>query len=61
MKEHEAARWLAREDLFSVDWLPADVDLVEKIAKLMENGAERRIFKAMGGITVNAHKCHMLR
>ena len=41
LKEHEAARWLAREELFSVDWLPADVDLIEKIAKLMENGADR--------------------
>lgn len=41
LKEHEAARWLAREELFSVDWLPADVDLVEKIAKLMESKAKR--------------------
>ena len=31
LKEHEAARWLDRESLYTVDWLPADVGLVEKI------------------------------
>lgn len=33
LKEHEAARWLDRESLYTVDWLPADVGLVEKIQK----------------------------
>ena len=33
LKEHEAARWLTREELDSVEWLPADVKLVEKIIK----------------------------
>lgn len=33
LKEHEAARWLDRESLYTVDWLPADVGLVEKIRK----------------------------
>lgn len=31
LKEHEAARWLDKEMLYSVDWLPADVLLIEKI------------------------------
>lgn len=31
LKEHEAARWLTKEELDSVEWLPADVTLVEKI------------------------------
>lgn len=31
LKEHEAAKWLAPEDLDSVDWLPADLGLVEKL------------------------------
>ena len=31
LKEHEAARWLTRKELDSVEWLPADVTLVEKI------------------------------
>lgn len=28
LKEHEAAKWLTRETLHSVDWLPADKDLI---------------------------------
>ena len=31
LKEHEAAKWLAKENLDSVDWLPADLSLVDKI------------------------------
>ena len=33
LKEHEAARWLGRDELESVDWLPADRDLVRKLKK----------------------------
>ena len=33
LKEHEAAKWLDRESLYTVDWLPADVGLIEKIKK----------------------------
>ena len=32
LKEHEAARWLDKENLYSVEWLPADVSLIEKVA-----------------------------
>ncbi|WP_090172761.1 (deoxy)nucleoside triphosphate pyrophosphohydrolase [Eubacterium oxidoreducens] len=35
LKEHEAAKWLTKDELTSVDWLPADVTLVEKIKKNM--------------------------
>ncbi len=31
LKEHEAAKWLTKDILNSVDWLPADLGLVEKI------------------------------
>lgn len=31
LKEHEAAKWLTKETLNSVDWLPADQGLIEKI------------------------------
>ena len=31
LNEHEAAKWLAKEDLDSVKWLPADVKVVEVI------------------------------
>lgn len=33
--EHEAARWLGKDELQSVQWLPADVALVEKIRTLL--------------------------
>ena len=31
LKEHEAARWLTKEELDLVEWLPADVKLAENI------------------------------
>lgn len=31
--EHEAAKWLSKENLYSVDWLPADIDAVDAISK----------------------------
>ena len=35
LKEHEAAKWLTKEKLDSVDWLPADVTLIDKIKEKM--------------------------
>lgn len=35
LKEHEAAKWLTKENINSVDWLPADLGLIEKIKKVM--------------------------
>lgn len=35
LKEHEAARWLTREQLGEVEWLPADVTLIEKVGDEM--------------------------
>lgn len=31
LKEHEAAAWLTKDTLYSVDWLPADQELIGKI------------------------------
>lgn len=31
LKEHEAARWLGKEELDSVPWLPADLGLIQNI------------------------------
>ena len=31
LKEHESAKWLTKEALYSVDWLPADLGLIPKI------------------------------
>ncbi|MDD2981062.1 MAG: (deoxy)nucleoside triphosphate pyrophosphohydrolase [Hespellia sp.] len=33
--EHEAARWLGKHDLDSVAWLPADLDLIVKLKKML--------------------------
>ena len=35
LKEHEAAKWLSKDELDSVDWLPADLELIEKIREEM--------------------------
>ena len=31
LKEHEAAKWLTKETLDSVNWLPADITLIERV------------------------------
>lgn len=33
--EHEAAKWLSRAELYSVDWLPADLGLIPQIERLL--------------------------
>ena len=35
LKEAEAAKWLTKDTLDTVQWLPADITLVEKIKKVM--------------------------
>ena len=35
LKEHKAAKWLTKEKLDSVDWLPADITLIDKIREVM--------------------------
>lgn len=31
LKEHAAAKWLSKDELFDVEWLPADIELIKKI------------------------------
>lgn len=33
LKEAQEAKWLTKSDMYSVQWLPADIVLVDKIAK----------------------------
>ena len=33
--EHQSAKWLEKSTLYSVNWLPADVDILDKIQKLL--------------------------
>lgn len=35
LKEHEAARWLDKESIDSVEWLPADITLIEKLKEVL--------------------------
>ena len=34
LKEHEAAKWLNRDELDSMAWLPADVSLIDKLKNM---------------------------
>ena len=35
LKEHEAAKWLRKDELDSVEWLPADITLIDVIRCIM--------------------------
>ena len=36
LKEHEAAKWLTKDTLGSLEWLPADMGLVREIEKYLK-------------------------
>jgi len=36
LKEAEAAKWLGKDGLYSVDWLPADMGLIEKLGGVFD-------------------------
>ncbi len=38
LNEHEAARWIGAEDLDSVRWLPADVQLLPVLSRILKSG-----------------------
>ena len=40
LNEHEAAKWLGREELTSVKWLPADVEVIERLLLKLESQSE---------------------
>ena len=33
LKEAQEARWLSKSEMYSVQWLPADITIIEKVAK----------------------------
>ena len=35
LKEHEAAKWLTKDTLYSVDWLPADKGLIPMVEEYL--------------------------
>jgi 8-oxo-dGTP diphosphatase len=36
LNEHEAARWLNKEQLDNVDWLPADLKVIDDVRRMMK-------------------------
>lgn len=34
LKEHEAVKWLGLDELYSVEWIPADIAVVDKIIEM---------------------------
>ena len=45
LNEHEAAMWLGREELTSVKWLPADVEIIERL--LLKLGSQSGLSKQL--------------
>lgn len=37
LKEHEAARWLMNDELESLNWLPADLEMIENLKDILKN------------------------
>ena len=37
LKEAEDSKWLNKDELYCVNWLPADITLIDKIADFMNN------------------------
>lgn len=37
LKEAEAAKWLSKDELYSVKWLPADMELIDIIGRELDN------------------------
>lgn len=35
LKEHQTAKWLTKEKLDSVEWLPADVEVAEQVRRIL--------------------------
>ena len=35
LREHESAKWLTKDTLYSVDWLPADIELIPMIERIL--------------------------
>ena len=47
LEDHDAIEWLPANELFRVEWVPADVPLVKQLAALLTNDT------AMGNVTQN--------
>ena len=41
VQTEEAAKWLTRDEMDSVDWLPADLELIEKIKAELQRSKDQ--------------------
>ena len=39
--EHEAARWVTKEEMKTLSWLPADYEVLDKIGEILEKTEKR--------------------
>lgn len=37
LMEHEDSRWLSVNELYNVDWLPADIDVLNRVTEYLSN------------------------
>jgi 8-oxo-dGTP diphosphatase len=42
LEEAQASRWLRKEELYSVPWLPADLTVIPRIAEQMGSGTQKQ-------------------
>jgi len=54
--EHEAAKWLSIDDLFTVNWLPADIEVLEGIKKALEKKGQPRIHNPLPSQEIRGEK-----
>lgn len=40
LKEHKAAKWLAKDELGSIEWLPADIAVINKLQESVKKNYE---------------------
>jgi 8-oxo-dGTP diphosphatase len=43
LNEHEAARWLTADTLQEVNWLPADLEIIRQVKKLLSESSEKTL------------------
>ena len=45
LNEHEAAKWLGKDELDSVKWLPADLEVIERLKGAIEQYKKCKVVK----------------
>ena len=59
--EHEAAKWLSPAELYEVNWLPADISILETVKKCLAEGRKLAVVFPGIGYTVDKPLLHYSR